>query len=302
MRKLFVYICLLCLLLPLNIAIEDASATHAQLETDQVIENDHAAQILAATVHIHISALIDEDFIATSGLATAVMQGQHISLITHNHWNSTDQTVGLVTMRNAGGDVLSRLRLPEFHQLIRYQDESVLILDINDQFKRELITPVQISAPVLPHIGAIVQLVRQHPDSNAGLSGPVHLVLNSAKVTAYSEREGLPVIELQIEEGGQMFHLGDSGGGIWFNGQLIAQIWRILMSTSPAELAASSGSEPLNSTRYGVAAQLPWRLNSWSNWQTAINIKDTAVLSPVKQPDARTRDLDERLQPNGSRG
>lgn len=301
MRKHFGHICLLCLLcllLPLHIAIEDASAARAQLESDQVIENDLAARILAASVHIRIEMLKDNRYVATAGLATAVAQRGHISLITHNHWNLDIHTIGHVTIRNASGALICRLHMPEFRQLIRYQSKSVMILDTNRDFKQDLITPVQITAPVLPEIGATVQLVRQHPDSHAGLIEPVRLVLNSAQVTAYSKREGLPVIEITIRKSGERLHLGDSGGGIWFNGQLIAQIWRILMFTRPAKLGASPEWEPPDHSRYGVAAQLPWHLNSWPNWLATFKFKETAALSPVKQPCAWDIGPDEPRQPH----
>lgn len=300
MRRFFVYVCLLCFLLPLNLAFKDASAAQELLETGCSIEDGSSARILAATVHIQISALVGENFIASSGLATAIIQGQQISLVTHNHWKNADQAVGHVTMRNAGGEVLTRIRLPEFQQNIRYQDESVMILGIDDHFKQEMIAPIQIKAPVLPRVGAVVQLVRQHPDANAGLSGSVHLLLNSAQVTSYSEREGLPVIELTIEENDEQFHLGDSGGGVWFDGQLIAQTWLILMFTSPVELGSVSGGEPLHNSRYGVAAQLPWRLNSWSNWQAAITSQDRPEMSAVKEEEVAIAKPIARLQSNGS--
>lgn len=46
-----------------------------------------------------------------------------------------------------------------------------------------------------------------------------------ARVTAVTEREGIPAYLLQTVDGTPVVP-GDSGGGVWFEGQLVGNLWR----------------------------------------------------------------------------
>ena len=66
--------------------------------------------------------------------------------------------------------------------------------------------------------GAQVQVVRHIPGTN-------QVTVVAAEMTAVTSRLGVPAYQLQQLDGAPVFE-GDSGGGIWLNGQLVGNMWR----------------------------------------------------------------------------
>jgi hypothetical protein len=71
--------------------------------------------------------------------------------------------------------------------------------------------------------------------------------------------KGLPVFKLRSLSG-QPLKQGDSGGGVWFRGQLVGNTWATLLTSSGAEKTTAIGSEVESRPAYtdiSIAAMLP---------------------------------------------
>jgi hypothetical protein len=164
-----------------------------------------------------------EGEVVTDGLGTLVVQGGERLLVTHDHWSRFDETLGTVTFRASDGAFLAEMELRDFRTYLLYRDGGTMVLAVPDV----LATAVSGSAEILPANALAIEdgvLLAQRAGDR--------VMLTEASVIAQSEKQGVPVVRLQSQDG-QVVVSGDSGGGVWVNGRLAATMWTTIMMESP---------------------------------------------------------------------
>lgn len=203
-------------------------------------EKDHSNvgdkhQILNATVHISMVQFdspqaLDRNSDAnetqtvqgkqSEGLGTLIEYNSKRLLVTHNHWGDrVDDHSTVVSFRSANGELLLEMAGSTFSQLVLYRDSGSLILEAPESLKSGSVSFD--SKERFVDSGSLVYLL--HQDMNENRLNPITLV--PAKVTMVTTSEGLPTLKLESLNGESIFQ-GDSGGGIWFEGTLVGNMWR----------------------------------------------------------------------------
>lgn len=207
------------------LAVHPVSKSLTQTET--TIDPAFAATILRTTVQIKLyipkqdlqTYSIPRAYILADSLGTlAKWQGETV-IVTHNHWDSMLNEAEFVLILDSQGNITHELSGIDFRALVRYQNTGTMILaapacqvegcypylaDIGDQ---EDVAP-----------GDFVVFVHQAAVEDYRLAS------HPAQVAALSQYKATGVFKLRSLEG-QKIIAGDSGGGIWFDGRLVGNIW-----------------------------------------------------------------------------
>lgn len=201
-------------------------------------------RILAATVQIRLRAPLQDELgqpvltdnngewhtleVEAWGLGTLVQMGDQVVVLTHDHWGELLDTAVTAQFFNANGVLLAETSGAVFRNLLHYRDQGTLLL----QAPPELVVPFGVKG-YGRELAADSQvfLTRYQPGT-----GVVEVVV--ARMTAVTEREGVPAYLLQTADGTPIIP-GDSGGGVWFAGQLAGNLWR----NQARETAATTGAD-----------------------------------------------------------
>jgi len=172
-------------------------------------------------------------YIAAQGLGTLVNWQAEIVIVTHNHWGDMLEQAEFVRILDAQGDLELELSGVDFRGLIRYQDAGTMILNIPpylDTAYQENLGDMDFKQAVTA--GETVVFVHRVADESCRLD------LLTAEVVTLTEYKDLPVFKIRSLDN-QSIHSGDSGGGMWFNGQLVGNMWgRFNEQTGEAGYAA----------------------------------------------------------------
>jgi hypothetical protein len=205
--------------------------------------------ILSATVQIVLIAQPDSTLHAAAerGLGTLAINPGGALLITHDHWGELLDTAPMVQVRDTGDALLLQLSGLEFRNAILYRDGGTMVL----RAPASLLPSDQLTAraaslgdgkEVQP--GDTVHLVHQ-------LAGREHQIgVMDAVIDSVSGKDQRPVYTLRSLDGTPIVP-GDSGGGIWVEGELLGNMWTTIMIR---ETATSSGQEHDVATDTCVAA------------------------------------------------
>jgi len=164
-----------------------------------------------------------EGNVVADGLGTLVTWEKETVLVTHDHWSQFDEALGTVTFRAADGTWLAEMDLGTFKQHLRYRDGGTMVLTAPDILATAVpnkVLPLQTAALTT---GDSVFLAQQTGNQ---------VVVTKAEVIAQTEKQGLPVVRLQSEDG--QIVGGDSGGGVWLNGRLAGTMWATVMLENSA--------------------------------------------------------------------
>jgi len=188
-------------------------------------------RILAATVQIRLkSPLLDEvgnvmvvdnngvwHVLETEarGLGTLVQMNDQVYVVTHDHWGELLDTAVTAQFFNANGALLVEISGAFFRNLLHYRDQGTLLLAAPPELA--FLVGITGNGRTLA-TGSQVFLTRYQP-------GTAMVEVAAATVTAVTEREGIPAYLLQTADGTPVLP-GDSGGGVWFEGQLAGNLWR----------------------------------------------------------------------------
>jgi hypothetical protein len=210
-------------------------------------------------------ALPEGAFVKARGLGTLVLAGREVFIITHNHWGDTLDKDPVIEVRAADNELLARLSAAEFTALIRHQDPGTLVLKAPQNLARTLLYNLgesasgeQLAAGKLGnnlHVqpGDIVQVARRTGEDREEVE------VIDARVLASEYYQDLPILTLQTLNGELLEH-GDSGGGVWFDGELIGNMWaRLPKDTLLDKVLAqipTQEADPVH-TDLGFAASLP---------------------------------------------
>lgn len=185
------------------------------------------AEILSATLQIEISVPVDasgKKLVKVDGLGSMVWDGEETLLVTHNHWGEVLQEKSVVAFYDAQGQMVKTLSGSKFISLVRYLDAGTLILRSPVRLKEQ--TQLVIAAdPLQVQVGDVVQVTQR--------GGPERkeAALVEAEVESITSIRGLPVIRLKGLEG-RPVKGGDSGGGIWYEGSLVGNMWYTAIAKS----------------------------------------------------------------------
>ena len=252
------------------------TSTSVEAKSIQGGEFDRA-EILDASVQISTSIFLkpagesrtdsktSDNKIIANGIGSLILDHGKTLLVTHNHWGEALQDASLVELRDAQNGLLLRMFGFEFKERILFQDAGAMILEAPQELlaphpaavgvtgSGNLRVPGRAGNAEMVKVGEMVQVTFRRGANRQQVE-----VLN-AEVVAHDLFKGLAILQLRILDGQPLMH-GDSGGGVWFQGELVANTWTSLVKGSaadnPASLSAEGDSGPVF-TDFSFAAILP---------------------------------------------
>ena len=184
-------------------------------------------KILSATLQIEISIPADssgESLVIADGLGSLEWDGEKTLLITNNHWGEILQEKSVVVFYDAQGRMVKTMTGSEFISRICYQDAGSLILR-SPLEGVEQAQPVIAGDPLQVQAGDVVLVAqREGPERKEA-------TLVEAEVESVTTFQGVPVFRLKGLEG-RPVQGGDSGGGVWYEGRLVGNLWNTIMAES----------------------------------------------------------------------
>jgi hypothetical protein len=153
------------------------------------------------------------------GLASLVNEGPKQFILTHNHWGFSAQDLVGVELRNEANGSRLLLDGATFRSLICYRDKGTMILEAPEPLLS--IVPAALGDTARATVGDMVWLAANNP----GSAGATRLV--AARIEAIDREKAPGRVLLRVPEQAGVT-LGDSGGGVWFNGKLIGNLWSIV--------------------------------------------------------------------------
>jgi len=220
-------------------------------------------KMLNATVEIKmaVSAGSNGDQVEGNGLGSLVSAGDKTLLVTHNHWGEVLQEMTVIEFYNANGQLLKMMFGSEFKALVISQDAGTLVLNAPEELvklthssKKPLLEAAELGNSRQVKAGDIVTLVYHEQGNQKGIG------MLEARVESIFKFKGLPAFSLRSLNG-QPIMKGDSGGGIWTNGQLVGNMWATIQKEGqPSQSAASSTStsKEMQLTDISYGAILPF--------------------------------------------
>ncbi len=154
------------------------------------------------------------------GIGTLVTLEGEILLVTHNHWPQMAGSAkpDLVRFHDAQGELLLEIDGVDFYYNTLYRDGGTLLMRVPDKLANKLEPAGEVSDSQSLAPGDIVHVVHHQPGTE------MELGFMAAQVTAVSQ-DGLHSVVTLQSANGHSIEPGDSGGGIWFNGKLIGNMW-----------------------------------------------------------------------------
>lgn len=160
-----------------------------------------------------------EGNVVADGLGTLVVDEDNLLLVTHDHWSHFDEALGTATFHTADGSWLAEIDLPALREHVTYRDGGIMILS----------APEVLTTAVSPEVAALESNSLQSGDRGfVTQQAGNRIVISEVSVIAQSEKQGRPVVRLQIVDG-QAVVGGDSGGGVWVNGRFAGVMWAAVM-------------------------------------------------------------------------
>jgi hypothetical protein len=195
-------------------------------------------RILKSTLQILVYP--QEGELRERGFGTLVTLAGEPMVLTHDHWDYLHE-LDKVQILNSDNKLVVELSMSEFTDLIRYRDRGTLIFAAPDL---PGLVPARISQTHHLSVGDRIMVV--HRDSS-GQKRPSFL---SAQVHSIDTYNGLPVIRFSSPDE-EMIRQGDSGGGVWYQGQLVANTWGMYVQEQAGFLSAGQ------TTQTSIAALVP---------------------------------------------
>lgn len=190
------------------------------------------SQITDATLWMVITFEQDDDVQHRAGYGTVVERAGQTVIVTHNHWTPPTFDPSIVPSRvkiyTIDKTLLTTLSGEEFFQLVRYQDEGTLVTSLPFGIDVVPIGSNQIGTGLVFDETEIFFLM--HVDKETREVS----FLPARQISAITPT-GAPSVSFQTLTG-ESIHKGDSGGGVWYNGQLVGNMWATVSLTWPETL------------------------------------------------------------------
>jgi hypothetical protein len=175
-----------------------------------------------------------------AGLGTVVNRNGEIIIVTHDHWKLIDNPQAIVELANAQGDLLLTLNGPEFGDLVSYRDGGTTIVNLPASIAGHFAPGSSNSAVAMERNDVLVIAYRNEDDS---------VSVEATVVSEINEYDGKELVEMTSVDG-EIVNKGNSGGGVFVNGQLVANMWATV-------LVQDNGSDDVRPTEMSRAALLP---------------------------------------------
>lgn len=238
------------ILMILMIPLISCQGIPSDKQTITAPEDGFSDQILQATLFIDVQAIQSDVMSLEHSVGTLVQFQGGIYLVTHNHFGDAWGDTSTIEFRDAKNRMIIPISGFEFKSRIVYQDPGTLVLRAPDVLT-DVLTPVNLLSQPQLEPGDIVQIIHR--------SEPSHYKIETltAIVEEINTYESTPVYILRSLDG-QSLVPGDSGGGVWFDGTLIANSWAV--SSTGSTLSTSGSSDTTHQTEIDlnvVAAVFP---------------------------------------------
>ena len=175
-----------------------------------------------------------------TGLGTVVNQNGESIIVTHDHWKLIDNPQAIVELANAQGELLLTMNGPEFGALIRHRDGGTTIVNMPASIAGHFQAASSNPDAAVERNDVLTIAYRNQDDS---------ISVEAMVVSELKEHAGLPLVEM-VSVDGEVVHTGNSGGGVWASGQLVANMWATV-------LVQANGSDDVSTTEMSRAALLP---------------------------------------------
>jgi len=218
-------------------------------KASQSLSTTGKSNIQQVTILIVMQAPAQQKYALVQGLGTLVQYQGTPYLVTHNHWGDVLQDLTSVELRDAENKLVKVIFGKEFKRLIYYQDAGTLVLYLPEGW------PVGIALASLAtgshlKVGDIVQVAyRENPERKK-------VTILEAVVQNVSQYEGLSIYEIHSLYG-QTLKPGDSGGGVWFDGELVANNWAVITTSASQATSGIAGLPAKTYTELSFAAVMP---------------------------------------------
>jgi hypothetical protein len=226
MKKILILVILMITLI--LIACQSSALTHKAGPVNPQVELE---SINAATLLIKVENIQTTDVTLGYSIATLVQYQGETYLVTHNHWNEMLPDRYIVELRDANYTLIHTMYAHEFKQLIVYQDAGTLVLRAPDRLLDSL-QPGRLEITPRLQAGDIVQVAhRSYPDIT-------QVEITEAVIEERCYRKGVAVYTLR-NLNGLPLHPGDSGGGVWHHGKLVANTWTVTTKYTTIDTAGT---------------------------------------------------------------
>jgi len=233
-----------------NSSVVELKADPTQIQKSSVVEQKtDLTQIQNSTLLIVVEDIQKSGVTLAYDLATVVQYQGEKYLVTHNHWGEMLRDMNILEIRDAQYKMLRTMYASEFKSLVEYQDPGTMVLHLPKGLP-DSITPVDlVDAPRLSP-GDTVQVAHwSYPNRD-------QLVVSDAVIEEISTFKEEPVYSLRSLDG-QPLHPGDSGGGVWHNGTLVANTWTVLTTYETVDTAGTVDPASETLTNLSKAAIFP---------------------------------------------
>lgn len=236
--------------------IEKAKPVEEKTDSTQIQYPSVVEQKTDLTLIQNSTLLIVVENIETKGvtlaydLASLVQYQGQTYLVTHNHWENILKDKNVLELRDAEYHMIRTMYASDFKSLVVYQDAGTMVLRVPDGISEALTAGSLDTAPQLKP-GDTVQVAHWSCPNRD------HLEVSDAAVVDTHLMKEVPVVSLHSLDG-QSLHPGDSGGGVWYNGKLIANTWTVVTNVSTtldSSGTVTAGDETL--TNFSHAAIIP---------------------------------------------
>jgi hypothetical protein len=183
----------------------------------------------------------------TQGLGTLVSHNGNHLIVTHDHWSMMDGELELVQFHNAQQELLAEMDGEEFRSLIQYRDGGTTVLSEPVNMV-DSVDAVNWNDVQTLEQGSVVQVIHRRRDGQGGIAAV------EATVETILLESGVPALSLRSLNG-HVIVPGDSGGGIWLDGQLIGNLW-MTMTKEFRATATPQESEARKEQNWSMAALL----------------------------------------------
>lgn len=157
------------------------------------------------------------------GLGTVARINNELVIITHDHWTLLNDQLAKARFYNANNDLLAEMSGPEFHNLIRSRNGGTMVLVAPvELLKSSDLTAAQIGRGQSASWGDRVAVVYRNPTAWS-------LEVRMMVVRETVDYQNNPSYILQSSDDNIVVP-GNSGGGIWYNGVLVGNMWTTMVS------------------------------------------------------------------------
>ena len=240
MKKNFILVILIIALATISCQSSPMAEKHSPMTEKASYDSlmPDPGQIKSSTLLIVVENIQKTGVTLAYDMATLVKVQNENFLVTHNHWGDMLKDMNILELRDADNKLIQLIYGSEFKSLIVYQDAGTMVLRAPEGLADSL-TPASLDRATQLKPGDTVQ-VTHHRQPNRD-----QVEILDAVVVDISLSRDTPVYTLRSLNG-ESLQPGDSGGGVWHNGKLVANTWTVI--TKYAVVDAAGTVDPASET------------------------------------------------------